>query len=276
MITNEVVNKGIDYIASHLNEKITLEDVSSYCHFSKFYFSRVFKAETGESVYSFIKRLKIERSSIRVSSQRDESITDIAYEFGYSPSNFSSAFKDQLEVSPATFRKNRETLLSDHPFMNTKITYHEFEYYDRKIEVKHFENMDVLYKRYLGNYKDISQHWRTFLDEYSKYHKDNTLYIERSYDDPSITETDRCIYDICMTVDDDCPENNKTTIIGGKFIVFKYEGTNKQIFEAYQGIFNIWFPKSNYTLDDRIGFDIYRFTDTSNDFYKLDICIPVR
>ena len=58
MITNELVKQSIDYIMAHLDEEISIEDVTDYCHFSKYYFSRVFKAETGESIYAFIKRLK--------------------------------------------------------------------------------------------------------------------------------------------------------------------------------------------------------------------------
>lgn len=60
MITNELVIKSIDYIMEHLEEEISIEEVADYCHLSKFYFSRVFKAETGESIYAFIKRLKME------------------------------------------------------------------------------------------------------------------------------------------------------------------------------------------------------------------------
>jgi len=32
MITNQMINKSIDYILSHLNEEITIVDVANYCH----------------------------------------------------------------------------------------------------------------------------------------------------------------------------------------------------------------------------------------------------
>lgn len=44
---NELVIKAIDYIVENLNEEITVEDVADYCHLSKYYFCRVFKAATG-------------------------------------------------------------------------------------------------------------------------------------------------------------------------------------------------------------------------------------
>lgn len=47
MITSEAVNRAIDYILEHLEEDLSLEKVAMHCHFSKYYFSRLFKAQTG-------------------------------------------------------------------------------------------------------------------------------------------------------------------------------------------------------------------------------------
>ncbi len=93
MIKNELVKQSIDYIVQHLDEEISIEDVADYCHFSKYYFSRVFKAETGESIYAFIKRLKMDQSAVSLKVEKDKSITEIGFDYGYSPSNYSTAFK---------------------------------------------------------------------------------------------------------------------------------------------------------------------------------------
>lgn len=69
MITNESINRAIDYILLHI-EDVTLEEVASYCHFSKYYFCRLFKAQTGESVHSFIKRVRLEQSAFRLKVSR--------------------------------------------------------------------------------------------------------------------------------------------------------------------------------------------------------------
>ena len=66
MITNEYINRAIDYILNHIDEEITVEDISNYCCFSRYYFSRIFKMETGESIYEFIKRVRMERSAFRL------------------------------------------------------------------------------------------------------------------------------------------------------------------------------------------------------------------
>lgn len=118
MITNEVVNQAIDYIMMHISEEITIEKVADYCHFSKFYFSRVFKEETGESLYAFIKRVRVDQSAFKLKVERNRSITDIGYEYGYSPSNYSSAFKQQHKESPVEFRRTITENSLRHPFFH--------------------------------------------------------------------------------------------------------------------------------------------------------------
>ena len=75
MITNESVNQAIDYILRHMEEDVTLDDVAEYCHFSKYYFSRLFKEQTGESVYAFIRRLRLEQSAFRLKTEQERRIT---------------------------------------------------------------------------------------------------------------------------------------------------------------------------------------------------------
>lgn len=59
-IKNKYVNRGIDYIVDNLENELKVEDVARYCHLSKFHFTRLFKEETGDSVYAMIKKMKME------------------------------------------------------------------------------------------------------------------------------------------------------------------------------------------------------------------------
>lgn len=163
MITNELVNKSIDYIIEHLDEEITIEDVANHCHFSKYYFSRMFKAATGESVYSFIKRGKMEQSAIKLKIERDKTITDIGFDYGYSPSNYSSAFKKHHDISPIEFRKNVRELCIPHPFHpNEYARFKSFEEYDSLITIRELDDIRVIYERRIGNYIDLKEDWCEF------------------------------------------------------------------------------------------------------------------
>lgn len=50
MIRNKAVNDAIDFILLHINEELSVDDIASHCHFSQYYFSRLFRRETGEIV----------------------------------------------------------------------------------------------------------------------------------------------------------------------------------------------------------------------------------
>ena len=277
MITNKIVIQGIDFIMQHLDEEITIEDVADHCHFSKYYFSRMFKAETGESIYAFVKRLKMEQSALRLKIEANKTITDIGFDYGYSPSNYSSVFKKHHNISPADFRKCINTTAVAHPFFENNIArFQSFSEYDKRISVQEFKDFHVIYERYLGNYLELGNNWCAFTEKYEEYYTENTLLIERSYDDPTITNVERCLYDVCMTVDENATLNNKTIIKGGKFAVYRFEGFVPEIFAAFQGIFAIWMPNSKYEMDERYGLDIYREVNRETMHVTMDLCVPIK
>ena len=110
MIPRETINKAIDYILLHLTTQISVEDVAAFCGWSKFYFCREFKRYTGQSVHSFIKRMRLEQITIKLKTG-DRTISDICLDYGISPSNFVPAFKKQQKISPFYFRKNLQSVL---------------------------------------------------------------------------------------------------------------------------------------------------------------------
>ena len=118
MITSQAVNEAIDYILYHIDEDISLEKVANYCHFSKYYFCRLFKEQTGEGVYEFIKRVRLEQSAFRLKVERERPITEISADYGYSSSNYSSAFKTHYHMTPISFRRKSYHQSMEHPFFH--------------------------------------------------------------------------------------------------------------------------------------------------------------
>lgn len=287
LITNEAVNCAIDYILQHIHEGLSVDDVAAHCHFSKYHFSRMFKRETGESVYAFIKRLKLEQSAFRMKVEPGRTVTDIGCEFGCSPSNYSWMFCQRYQTNPVNFRRNVEQATVRHAFMHldaaggraespllgtlgeegavpgTYSCLESFEECDRKITIRNLPDYFVLYERRIGSYRHLSGQWGAFIGKYRDFVTEDTQFFERTFDDPVITDADRCLYDICMSVDrsalyDRClragaPAHNTCTIQGGKCAVYSYKGLGKHIYAAYQSIFTVWLPRTPYTLDHRSG-----------------------
>lgn len=277
MITSEVVQKSIDYIIGHLDDAITIEDVARHCHFSKFHLCRLFKNETGESLYAFIKRLKLEQSAIKLKLEKNKNITEIGEDFGYSPSNYSSAFKKFYQVCPAEFRQGSDKICMNNPFNpDNQVSFQSFEYYAKAIKIMELTDFLVLYERHLGNYIELGQCWLRFTERYKELIKDDTLLIEKFYDDPAITSVKQCLFDICLTVDEGCSYNNVTKIPGGKYAVYRFDGLIKDIFAAYQGVYNIWLAASGHEMRERYSFGIYRKMDRENQCVAVDLCIPIK
>ena len=277
MITNEYINRAIDYILNHITENMSVDEIASHCNFSKYYFSRMFKMETGESIHEFIKRVKMEQSAFRLKVEKNRSITDISCDYGYSSSNYSSSFKHHHNLSPIEFRRNiAEKSLVNPIFSNVTTGLETFDECSKKISIEILENHPVIYERHKGNYGNLSVHWGEFQEKYTKYFTDKTLLLERTYDDPSITDIDECLYDICMTAPEGCKLENTYVLKGGKFAIYHFKGFVKQIYISYQSIFNVWLPKSNFEIDDRYGFEVYRKIDCDTMYMEIDLCIPIK
>lgn len=277
MKKRELVSQSIDYMLQHLEEGTTLKEVANHFHYSEYYFSRIFKAVTGESVYAFLKHLKMDQSAIEIKINPQKKITEIGLGYGYSSSNYCSAFRQHHMLSPTEFRKSIEKTQVINPFYaGTVENFDTFEEYNAKIDIVYLQDIPVIYERIYGNYVELKEKWTTFLDTYKDYVLDTTLMIERFYDDPAISSTNCCVCDLCITTNDPCGLENIATIKGGKFVSYRFEGDIKEIFGTLQGVFTVWFPKTPYEMEERYGLNIYRKIDRAANFVVMDFYIPIK
>ena len=276
MDRKKLVNQTIDYIMQHLDGDLSLDALSAQFYISKYHFSRIFKEETGESVYAFIKRCRVDQSAVDLKLNPAKAITDIGLDYGYSSSNFSSVFKKHRSLSPAEFRQSVPTETMAVPFAPERAArFKTAEEYGTQIEIQEFDDFLVLYERFIGNYGDIEMNWYQFLDKYKALLNEKTTLMERFFHDPAITSPSQCICDICMTVDPDCGLDNVMRIKGGTWIVFHFSGEIKDIFESLQGVFNVWLPQSGYRMAQRYGLNLYRRIDRDSHRVTMDLCIPI-
>ena len=94
----------IDYIESHLDEKLDLEKVSEAVHYSKYHLHRMFTNTVGMTIHDYVRRRQLtEAAKLLVFSSK--SIIEVAFLCGYeSQQAFSSAFKTMYKVPPAQYR----------------------------------------------------------------------------------------------------------------------------------------------------------------------------
>lgn len=277
-IANINVIRAIDYILLNLRNELTVEKIASHCNSSKYHFNRVFTEQTGESIYAFVKRLRVETSAFRLGLERNQSITNIGMDYGYSSSNFSSVFSKHLSISPAKLRKlkfeNKFDVIS--PFDNSKINYQSFEYYDKRITVNRLKDIKVVFNRYIGSYRDLRILWPQFSEEYEHIRTEDTRFIEISWNDPNITDLNRCLFDLCMTADGDTNLMNTKMLEGGKVATYHFKGPAREINEVYKGLINIWFPQTSYEQTGKPGFDFYINHNPETGDVEIDINIAIK
>lgn len=102
---NPVVSKAMRFIAKHVRQHLTIEDVASHLNIGDRTLCRHFEQALGRTVFSEIKRLRIDHIK-RLLLETDRSLEAIAGDCGFSsPSHFSRYFKADTAVSPSQFRK---------------------------------------------------------------------------------------------------------------------------------------------------------------------------
>lgn len=98
------IKKCVDYIYSHIYERITLHDLSDYSGVSSSYLSRQFSKELGLTIGDYIREKKIELSQ-EMLRNTDDSLSDIALRLSFSSqSHFIQIFKEVVGMTPKKYR----------------------------------------------------------------------------------------------------------------------------------------------------------------------------
>ena len=101
----EAVGKMQDYIHSHINDPITLYDLSQTCGFSPWHASRIFKELIEKTPFDYIRAYRISQAALKL---RDENVKviDVAFDFVFDThEGFTRAFSKQFGINPFKYKK---------------------------------------------------------------------------------------------------------------------------------------------------------------------------
>ena len=310
------INKVLDYIDQHLAESMTLDDLASVANFSKFHFHRIFFAFIGETIYDYIQRLRIETSAARLLSNANSSITEIAYDAGFSSASvYSRSFKKIMNCTPTEFRENNTLSNSkiyqsksnnctthsnistqppeQFPYFRSTISCsikrraEMFENQDVKMEVKQLPATTVAYVRYIGPYAGDSQLFEGLYQKLFAWAGPRQLlnFPETKclciyHDDPSVTEPAKLRTSVCISV----PESTKVdgeiglmTLQACSYAVCKFEIDSTQFGEAWSSTCGA-IAAAGLEFADGLSFELYLNDHNTHPEKKfiVEICVPVR
>lgn len=270
------INKVQDYIEKHLEEELSVVQLAKIAAFSSFHFQRIYRQITGESLYSYIKRLRLEKAVFLLLTNNKRSIQDIALSLGFSnQASFAKAFKGKFGISASQFRcleeSRRIQIIND---INKKDISTNGKVYDEKISytrpvelsVKSMESTKVVYIRHTSPYKGDSN---LFQELFSKlyayissknYLKNNSKWFVVYHDFGELTIEEQLRLSVCMSTREEVKtdgEFGRMILEGGKYAVGRFLLKPNEYQLAWNYMLSKWLPESGYLPDDRMCFEHY-------------------
>lgn len=93
-----------DYVRTHLNRRISLDDLANTVALSRFHFARRFRRSTGTSPHEFLLGQRVERCKAML-ARTDVPLVDIAARCGFADqSHMTRVFKNHVGTTPARYR----------------------------------------------------------------------------------------------------------------------------------------------------------------------------
>ena len=103
----DIVTRAKQYVCTHLDEKVNLEDVANRACVSTFYFCKIFKATTGMTLTEYVNRRRVEWAKRKLLNPQAR-VTEVAFDVGYqSLSQFNRSFLKYAGVSPSRYRQEQ-------------------------------------------------------------------------------------------------------------------------------------------------------------------------
>ena len=268
------IYKVINYIETNYQEDLNLEKLSKISGFSKYHFHRIFHTIVGETLSSFIRKIRLEKSTHKLIAQLP--ITEVAMQSGYEThAAFAKAFKQRFKLSPKEFvkkiYKNKGNIMVEPKVVN-------------------FQPVEVLCVQRIGEYTTSAKEAFEVLMKFAynqkiKHKKDlmgkKAQMFGIGYDDPNTTPSHELRYDACISYDDKSvkPEGEISikTIEGGKHLYYLHKGPYEKLKDVYSMLMH-YIIENEMTMANRAPFEKYLNRDprrTKPENLKTEIYIPI-
>jgi AraC-like DNA-binding protein/DNA gyrase inhibitor GyrI len=287
------INAVIDHVREHLTEDLSLEALARVAGFSPFHFHRIFKAIAEETVNEMVLRLRLERAVALLRSTPKLSITEAAFECGFtSVSVFSRAFKRRYGLNARQWdrqsrlkhSKNGQVLEGFPRYTLEKLS-HFAEQPEFEVHLRSLPEQRLAYIRVYDSYSKFSKVSEAYYRLLTWYRQkggnleDTTLY-GMSQDDPEVTPLRLCRFDWCLRIPSEWQaegEVSMQTLPVCQVATIHYIGDVRQEYRALQYLFRYWLPRSRYQPANLPGMEIYRHQpiELGWETFDIDCAVPV-
>jgi AraC family transcriptional regulator len=309
------IHRVVDFVERHLDRAFTLDELARIACFSPFHFHRVFTAFTGEPLYQFILRLRLERAASQLLQNPGKSVTAVALDCGFgSPAAFARAFRRAFGTTATAWRrasrkecealrkegKDRPSLFAyDRPMaaatdaggapkrrkaMTTgAMTVKEAQ----QVRIETLAPTAVAYIRHVGPYAGDAALFGRLFGRLCGWAGPrgllgpSTRMLTIYHDNPQITEEEKLRISVCATVPPGTAAEGEVGVMqidGGKYAVASFELDPGEYGAAWNWLMGTWLPSSGCQPDDRPCFEMYLNDPKTHPAHKhiVEIWEPVR
>lgn len=287
------VNRALDYIVRHLDQRLKLQDVAAAAALSPFHFHRVFHALIGETLHQFVKRQRLERALQRMSHAPRRTLTEIALDCGFSSSSdFSRSFRQHYGCAPrafdlATFRASRreafDELVTAQPGQSRLAGLPAGANPDGfQATLRDLPARSVAYLRVLDPYREAVVH--AACERLLKWAKARGLadgqWLGYMWEEPEIVELAKCRYDVAVVVDAHfapAGEIGRFEFPPMRVAEVVIRGDLALETRALDWLYKCWLPTSGYVPADQPAFEAWigRPFAHGDAYFELACQLPV-
>jgi AraC family transcriptional regulator len=297
------INRVVDHIQSHLAEPLDLEYLASIACFSPFHFHRLFHAWMGETLQAFVNRLRLERAAKLLVFDRQESITYIALDSGFSGSNtFARAFKAAFGISASEWRKRKMCQASRKMWEEDRVDFTGFSEspdpvirskeisminFPLEVQVRNLQPTTLAYIRHVGPYMGNTALFRRLFSQLFAWAEPrgfmtpDTRCLSLFQDNPNLTPAAKHRMEVAITVPPNTAPDGEIGIKlldEGLVAIARVSVLIHQYSQPWHALMADWLPQSGYQPDHRPAMEFYLNNPDKDPEgkYLLDICLPVR
>jgi len=248
------LNKVIEFIGKHLDETLTLNQLSDIACFSKYHFHRLFTAYTGLSLQQYIRWLRLKRAAHQLIIDQDQSIIKIAIDAGFeSHEAFSRAFKQTCGASPSQFRQESNWQAWEKPPYQLPLQGDT----TMNVTIKNLDARRLAVIEHHGDPKLMGDS----INKLINWAKAQPINVKPkageafgfAYNDPKLTPATDFRFDLAITIPEQFTlkgEVIEKRLPAGRYAVVMHKGSRDNIGDTVYPIYRDWLPNSGEELAD--------------------------
>lgn len=276
-----ILQEMLEYIDSHIMDKMNVEILAQRAGFSPHYFCRMFLSGVGTSIMEYVRNRRLAYAAAELSSGRK--ILDIAVDYGFEThSGFSKAFLRYFRCPPEIFRSYASFKVPEIPDLSKPVQFETAKIIEPKImatketfkiagypEKVVFKEGVILEK--VGIFKEEcitdGRMEKLHAEPFIKHHAECGACFYKEGDDNSVY-----VFGLEVHAGYKIPADYSIfSIPKSLYAVFL---TTPTIEDTWDYIFSEWLPNSGYELDTN-GIPFELFYGKTIDYSFCDIYVPV-